>query len=277
LFLVAATAVADAQELKWDKLQQEGRITGGAVVPPAPDALFHQLKVEGISTARALTVLTIDRPSVRGPRYVLSGQVRYEGVEGIGYLELWNHFPDGGQYFTRTLAETGPMMKLSGSSGWRTFTLPFDATGAPPPTRLVFNVVLPGKGVVYLGPLELSNVGSGAFDLGEVEQPLGATAGMLGGLSGALVGAVGALIGVLTSLGRARRFVDLAAKALVVVGTVAFIGGVVAIARSQAYAVYFPLLSVGFVSTVVPLALLPAIRKRYEDIELRRMRAHDVG
>jgi hypothetical protein len=104
-----------------------------------------------------VTLLTIERPGIKGPRYGLNGQIRYEGVEGIGYLEMWNHFSDGGQYFSRTLAKEGPMMELHGKSPWRPFVLSFDATGSAPTTRLVFNVVLQGRGVVYLGPVELSD------------------------------------------------------------------------------------------------------------------------
>lgn len=219
-----------------------------------------------------MTVVTIERPAVAGPRYALTGQVRYEGVEGAGYLELWNYFPDGSHFFTRTLADGGPMMKLQGTSDWRPFTLPFDATGAPPPTRLVVKVVFPGRGVVYLGPLQLADGGG----LAGADPTLEARAGWFGGIAGAIVGCVGGLIGVLTSLGRARRLVIAAAGTLVVFGTIAFVAGVAALTRSQPYAVYYPLLLIGFLSAIVPLGLMPAIRKRYEEIELRTMRAHDL-
>jgi hypothetical protein len=82
---------------------------------------------------------------------------------------------------------------------------------------------------------------------------------------------------VLTSLGRGRRFVVAAALSLVVFGTLTFAAGVVTLTRSHPYAVYYPLLLVGFLSAVVPLGVMPAIRRRYEEVELRTMRAHDVG
>ena len=92
-----------------------------------------------------------------------------------------------------------------------------------------------------------------------------------------MVGGVGALIGVLTSLGRARRFVVVSAALLTGVGVLAFIAGIVALASSQSYSGFYPgLLLMGFLTSVVSLGLLPVIRKRYEDIELRTMRAHDV-
>jgi hypothetical protein len=166
------------------------------------------------------------------------------------------------------------MRKLQGSSGWRQFTLPFDATGAPPPIRLVVNVVLPGRGVVYLGPLQLVDGIPGAVG---ASGSLGRAAGLFGSVGGGLVGCLGALIGVLASWGRAKRFVTIAIVALAIGGTLAFAAGVVAVSRSQPYAVYYPLLLIGFLATVVPLSLRSSIRRRYEEIELRRMRAHDLA
>jgi hypothetical protein len=88
---------------------------------------------------------------------------------------------------------------------------------------------------------------------------------------------VGALIGLFTSLGRARRFVIVAAKTLIALGAAAFIAGLAASAWSQPRSVIYPLLLAGFIASTVPLGLLPTIRRRYEEIELRTMRAHDVG
>jgi hypothetical protein len=251
-------------------------VSGGTVLPPESGSSFYRLKVAGATGGGSINVLTIDRPGITGSRYTLTGQVRYERVEGVGYLELWNHFPSGGQYFSRTLGEAGPMMKLHGTSGWRSFALPFDATGAPPPTRLVLNVVLSGPGVVYLGPVKLTEESQSDLS-GAGGWPIERIGGLAGGLAGGLVGCAGALIGVLTSLGRARRLVMATSILLSLLGTVAFAGGIAAVARAQPYAVYYPLLLIGFLAAVIPLGLLPAIRKRYEDIELRMMRSHDVG
>ena len=246
----------------------------GSVLPPTTGAPFSSLKIEGGAGAPA-TVAIIERPAIKGPRYAVTGQVRYEGVEGTGYLEMWSHFPNGGQYFSRTLADVGPMMKLQGSSEWRQFTLPFDATGTPPPTRLVVNVVLPGRGLVYLGPLQLMDGIPGAS--GASGWSVDRAAGLIGGVAGSLVGCVGALIGVLASRGRARRFVTIAIVSLAIAGSLAFAAGVVALNRSQPYAVYYPLLLIGFLAVVIPLSLRPSIRRRYDEIELRRMRAHDLS
>jgi RNA polymerase sigma-70 factor (ECF subfamily) len=72
---------------------------------------------------------------------------------------MWSYFPPirpgvpEGQYFSRTLgaAGSGPMGQIAGTSSWRTYTLPFDRTGtSAPPSRLQFNIFLPGRGAVYI-------------------------------------------------------------------------------------------------------------------------------
>ncbi len=82
----------------------------------------------------------------------------HEDVGDAGFLEIWNHLDDGGSYFSRTLAEdSGPLQRLEGPSGWRSFALPFSTTpGGPSPTRLELNVVLPAGGVVRLTDLRLA-------------------------------------------------------------------------------------------------------------------------
>lgn len=272
----SAGAQGRSPEFRWEELQKQGRLSGGVLLPPDAGSPFHHLKVENTRQVPAsVTVWTIDRPPIAGPRYAVTGQVRYEAVEAISYLELWSHFPDGSQYFSRTLGEVGAMQKLEGSSGWRPFALPFDATGAPTPSRLVLNVVLAGRGRVELGPLKLVE-GVEQFD-----EPHAArtdrVAGLTGGIGGAVVGCLGALVGVLTSLGRARRFVMALTTGLIAVGAILFVGGLIAFAAAQPYAVFYPMLLIGVLSSTVPLGLLPTIRRRYAEIELRMMRAHDIG
>ena len=58
-----------------------------------------------IAQPLTLTVLTIDQPNMTGRRYCVNGEVKYEGVEGMGYLETvevlsrrWAVFhPDAGR------------------------------------------------------------------------------------------------------------------------------------------------------------------------------------
>jgi hypothetical protein len=114
------------------------------------------LHVEFAAAPTPVNLLTLEAPPIDGRRWAIEGRVRYERVASPGYLELWNSFGDGSRYFSRTLAESGPMARLDGDSDWRMILLPFDATQATSPlVQLELNAVLPGGGVVELQPLRL--------------------------------------------------------------------------------------------------------------------------
>jgi predicted Ser/Thr protein kinase len=117
------------------------------------------LKVENTSEAKMdAHLLALDWPAIGADKYEISGQVRYENVEGTAYLEMWSHFQPGEKYFSRTLApaNSGPFAVISGSSGWRPFSLPFDHTGSTNAlSKIEMNLCLPGKGVVYLRKVKL--------------------------------------------------------------------------------------------------------------------------
>jgi hypothetical protein len=78
-------------------------------------------------------------------------------------------------------------------------------------------------------------------------------------------------------MGRARRFVVGLAVSLAVAGVLVCLLGIVRLAGGHSPAASSSLLLFGFLASVLPLALLPTIRRRYQEIELRAMRAHDVA
>src|SRR5215471_12502566 len=206
-FIFTAAARADEQVIStfsWKELGDTGKLTAGTLTG-APD---NALKVEnhGAGAMRA-TVLTIVQPKITTDFYAVTGEVRYDNVEGDGFLEMWSHFGETAAYFSRTLGTTGPMRKLTGTSDWRAFTLPFNAKGASsPPSKLVMNVYLPGKGSVFLRNLKLiqitsssaapTHTGSGWSDR---------MAAVVGGIGGVLIGCLGAVVEWLTARGKAQR------------------------------------------------------------------------
>src|SRR5262249_53340138 len=212
IFLTCNVAVAGEKlrEFSWSAQQAAGETVNGKIVPAGPQDPEESLAVEdNASTRVTIQLLTIDQPGIKLPIYALRGRIKYEAVEDTGYLEMWNYFPGGGAYFSRTLAGAGPMKALSGSSGWREGVVPFFVTGTPMhPSKLVVNLVLPGKGKVWLGPLQL-------FQYDSKEDPLTAASawwsdrqgGLIGGLGGGTLGLLGAMIGVLSATGRGRSFV----------------------------------------------------------------------
>jgi hypothetical protein len=116
-----------------------------------------------------ITLWSTTKPDIQTRSYALRGKVRYIDVNGIAYFNLWNEFraPEPGSpklsYFSRTLDADGPMMKITGSSNWRSLLIPFDASANKLPLdRLELDLVFAGRGEVSLSDLDLLEFGAAA-------------------------------------------------------------------------------------------------------------------
>jgi hypothetical protein len=206
--------------------------------------------------------------------YALIGEVRYENIIGDGYLELLNYYPSKSgvgeeAYFSRTLANSGEMGKISGTSTWRRFRLPFNRTGTShSPTKLDLNLYLPGPGTVYLGKVQLVQYAAGWWS----ER----ASGWIGGFAGGIGGSLGSLLSLLAAKGRGRAFVIMATRILVGLGIVSTVLGVVALTSGQPYHVWFVLLLLGILLSGILIPRLRGYQKQYADLELRRMSSADA-
>lgn len=155
------------QIIKWPSA---GKPVSGTVVARPEGLEGASLRVtHADATPATITLVTIERPAIRTATYAIRGRVKYENVSPGSYLEMWNHLAEGA-FFTRTLGPGGPMGRLDGSSGWRTFVLPFtNREGGAPPRKLVVNVVLQGAGTVEIGPLELVQFAPGEDPLANLK------------------------------------------------------------------------------------------------------------
>lgn len=279
--LLTATADESIREWTWDEPVDAAVLRAATVIPADSDIGFARLKIEN-PTGRPLTVMifSIDDPGISADQYRLEGNVSYEDVDGEGYLELLNYFPGRGPFFSRTVGNTAATKALTGSSDWRGFLLPFfinDGSGMRP-TKLEFNLVLPGKGTVYLGSVRLTQGAVAGLSVGETtgwwtEQQ----AGWIGGILGSFFGCLGALIGVLVGRGRCRRLVMAVFYGAFVVSGVLMAIGIAAVVLSQPWHVYYPVVLTGFIGAVVLGSCLPTARKRYDQIEFRKMQALDAN
>jgi len=102
------------------------------------------------------------------------------------------------------------------------------------------------------------------------------TAAWIGGIGGSLLGLNGALLGTLGGLGRARRLVLTLLPIEIGLGVLALIAGLIALLSGQPYAVWYPLLLGGGIIAFVFGGLFPGVRRRYREIELRKVQALDM-
>ncbi len=105
-------------------------------------------------------------------------------------------------------------------------------------------------------------------------------AGLIGGLLGTLVGLVGAGLGVACALlvprGRARPLILGSLLLMTLLGLASLGVGLFALASSQPYAVWYPLILLGILSTSLFGALTPVVLGRYRAAELRRLHSEEL-
>lgn len=112
-------------------------------------------------------LVVLPQPGLSSPVYALKGMVSHDGIEGDAYLQMNNDFGESGVFFTKGLAPTGPLGKLSGSSDWRPFILPFYANQGVSlagetmmPVEVTLALHLPGAGSVSIRDVRLYQYGA---------------------------------------------------------------------------------------------------------------------
>jgi hypothetical protein len=98
-----------------------------------------------------------------------------------------------------------------------------------------------------------------------------------GGLGGGLLGLLGLILGAVTAVlaprGKSRSFILGAFTFMKWVGVVNLVIGLYAVYERQPYGIWYPLLLIGFLFTLLFSLLRPIVRKRYAEVEQRQMSA----
>jgi len=104
----------------------------------------------GSTTVRLYEVGDID---VENARLVYRARLRTEGVQGQAYLEMWCRFPGQGEFFSRALHAP-----LTGSTEWTSQETPFLLERGQNPDHIALNVVITGRGTVWVDDIALLKV-----------------------------------------------------------------------------------------------------------------------
>ncbi|MBF0302452.1 MAG: hypothetical protein HQK73_05385, partial [Desulfamplus sp.] len=87
---------------------------------------------------------------IENARLTYQAKVRTEGVEGKVYLEMLCQFTGKGEYFSRDLSSP-----ISGTTEWSTEETPFFLQKGENPNNAKLNLVVEGKGVVWIDDIYL--------------------------------------------------------------------------------------------------------------------------
>ena len=98
----------------------------------------------------------------------------------------------------------------------------------------------------------------------------------VGGVGGSLLGIHGGLTGWLAPQGKGRAWILGTMYFAVLFGIVSLLAGLVGLIVGQPYAIWYPLTLVGFLFSVLEGCLIPVVRRRYAEAEMRRLNAEGV-
>ena len=88
--------------------------------------------------------------NVENASLMYQARVRTENVDGQVYLEMWCHFPEKGEFFSR-----GLQTPLSGTTDWTTVETPFFLQKGQKPDYVKLNLVINGTGTVWIDDIRL--------------------------------------------------------------------------------------------------------------------------
>ena len=106
-----------------------------------------------IDTSQPVTVrlYEVRDVSVENARLTYRAHLRTQNVIGKVYLEMWCVFPGSGEAFSRALQNP-----LSGTINWTTMETPFFLQKGQKPELIKLNVVIDGKGTVWVDDITLT-------------------------------------------------------------------------------------------------------------------------
>ena len=81
---------------------------------------------------------------------IYSAKLRTENLDGQAYIEMWCGFPEKGLYFSKALNSA-----LTGTNDWKIQETPFFLKKGENPDKVELNLVVNGKGTVWIDQIEL--------------------------------------------------------------------------------------------------------------------------
>jgi len=147
--LASATVMAQAEDLK--KLSLDDPSSASPKI--RADA---KVKVEGASSLKITTqwptticLGEVPGPDIENARLVYSAKVKTD-LNGTAYLEMWAHV-GGGQFFAKGVNDV-----VGQKTDWQTIKTSFVFQQGQKPEKVTLNVVINGKGTVWIDDVVLS-------------------------------------------------------------------------------------------------------------------------
>lgn len=100
--------------------------------------------------SRTVRLYDVQDPGVQQCIVTYQAEMKAEKVEGRMFLEMWCSFPGRGEFFSKGLNQP-----LTGTSDWAHFEIPFYLKKGQSPDLIKLNLVVEGRGVVWMKNIQL--------------------------------------------------------------------------------------------------------------------------
>jgi len=107
---------------------------------------------DSLRSAKPLTIRLVETGDidVEDAMLIYRASIRSEDLRGMAYLEMWCVFADGSEYFSRGLNSP-----WTGTVPWSTVETPFFLKAGQNPVNVRLNLVIEGRGTVWIDHLRL--------------------------------------------------------------------------------------------------------------------------
>jgi hypothetical protein len=103
------------------------------------------------TTTQTFRLFEVPNPGVEQCTVFYRARLKTEGLVGRAYLEMWCQFPGLGEAFSRGLGNP-----ISGSTDWATCQTPFFLKAGERPDLIRLNLVVEGRGKVFIKDIKLT-------------------------------------------------------------------------------------------------------------------------
>jgi hypothetical protein len=97
-----------------------------------------------------IRLFEVENPAVEQCLLTYRADLKAEGLQGRGFLEMWCRLPGRGEFFSK-----GYEQAVSGTVDWASYEIPFYLKRGQKPDLIKLNVVVEGPGTVWLRDVEL--------------------------------------------------------------------------------------------------------------------------
>src|SRR5215204_2680353 len=106
--------------------------------------------IDARAEEQTIRLFEVENPAVEQCLLTYRAELKAEGLQGRGFLEMWCRLPGRGEFFSK-----GYEQAVSGTVDWARYEIPFYLKEGQKPDLIKLNVVVEGQGRVWVRNLEL--------------------------------------------------------------------------------------------------------------------------